>query len=238
MLKKVKRVKLYEDIAFQIEEAIIAGDFTAGDKLPTERKLEEILGASRGTIRQSLRILEQKGVLEIKTGAQGGAFVREITAELISKSIGLLIRFNYVLPDHIAKFREGIEGILIARLAAENAEPSDVQELKEMLDGLIEISSRKDMDWPAFDALEGKMHVMIGRMTKNPLYEALTVTIMQSVRNFHQVIKRNKKTMTEVISDWEGIIRSLEKNDAEVARRLIRDHIYKWNDAYKAGFNK
>ncbi len=43
MQKKIKQVKLYEDVASQIEEAIIAGDFKPGDKLPPERELEEIL---------------------------------------------------------------------------------------------------------------------------------------------------------------------------------------------------
>ena len=143
MLKKVRQVKLYEDVANQIEEEIIAGEFKPGDKLPSERELEEIFGASRGTIRQSFRILEQKGVLEIKTGAHGGAFVREITPDEISKSIALLIRFNFVTPDHIAKFREGIEGSLIANLAAENASQEDVQQLKAMLESLINLSVQK-----------------------------------------------------------------------------------------------
>jgi DNA-binding FadR family transcriptional regulator len=238
MLKKIKQVKLYEDVALQIEEAIIAGDFKPGDKLPPERELEEILGASRGTIRLSLRILEQNGLLEIRTGTQGGAFVREITPELITKSITSLIRFNYVSLDHIAHFRENIEGTLIARLAVVNAEPDDVRELKAMLDRLIEISQKEDMDWPAFDSLEHQMHVFLGRMTKNPLFEALSATIMQSISNFASYIDRTKTVMKEVINDWEEIIGSLENKGAEETTQLIRTHILKWSEKQKAGIDK
>lgn len=234
-LKKVRQVKLYEDVANQIEEAIVAGEFKPGDKLPSERELQDILGASRGTIRQSFRILEQKGVVEIKTGAQGGAFVRKITPEEITKSIALLIRFNYVTPDHIAKFREGIEGTLIASLAAENATEENVRNLKEKHDTLIRLSRQKDADWNAFDSQEGEMHILLGKMTKNPLYEALSSTIMQSVIHFPAYMGRTKEVMHEVIDDWQEIITCLETNDAPAAAQHIQNHILKWIESYKQG---
>jgi len=238
MLKKIKQVKLYEDVAIQIEEAIIAGDFKPGDKLPPERELEEILGASRGTIRQSLRMLAQKGMLEIKTGIHGGAFVKEVTSELITKSISLLIKFNYVTPDHIASFREHIEGNIIAKLAAENAQEEDVLELKSMLDRLVDISHQKELDWSAFDSQDHEMHVVLGRMTKNPLFEALSATIMQSVQHFPQYMGRKKIVMTEVISEWAEIIHRLEVKDPKAATQLITEHIHKWTESYKAGIMK
>ncbi|WP_300464181.1 FadR/GntR family transcriptional regulator [Desulfobacula sp.] len=235
MLKKVRQVKLYEDIANQIEEEIISGEFKPGDKLPSERDLEEIFGASRGTIRQSFRILEQKGIIEIRTGAQGGAFVREITPDEISKSIALLIRFNFVTPDHIAKFREGIEGSLIANLAAQNADQKDVQELKAMLEGLIRLYGQKNADWPAFDSQEQEMHILLGKMTKNPLYEALSATIMQSVKHFPAFMGRNQAVMEEVIKDWKEIIDCLKNNNSTEAEKNIQAHILKWVESYKKG---
>jgi GntR family transcriptional regulator, transcriptional repressor for pyruvate dehydrogenase complex len=238
MLKKVRQVKLYEDVANQIEEEIIAGEFKPGDKLPSERELEEIFGASRGTIRQSFRILEQKGVLEIKTGAHGGAFVREITPDEISKSIALLIRFNFVTPDHIAKFREGIEGSLIANLAAENASQEDVQQLKAMLESLINLSVQKKPNWPAFDSQEMEMHILLGKMTKNPLFEALSATIMQSVKHFPAFMGRDHAVMEEVIKDWKEIIDCLKKNNSAEAEKNIRTHILKWVESYKQGSNQ
>jgi DNA-binding FadR family transcriptional regulator len=195
LLKKIEHRKLYEDVANQIEEAIVSGELKPKDKLPPERDLEKMLSVSRGTIRQSLRLLEQKGILEIKTGAHGGAFVKEVTSELITKSISLLIKFNYVTPDHIADFREHIEGQIIAKLAVENAQQEDVLNLKFMLDRLLDLSRQEEMDWPAFDSQEQEMHVALGRMTRNPLLVALSATIMQSVGHFASYIGRTKKVM-------------------------------------------
>jgi DNA-binding FadR family transcriptional regulator len=235
MLKKVLHRKLYEDVAMQIEEAIVSGEFKPKDKLPPERDLEKLLDVSRGTIRQSLRLLEQKGILEIKTGATGGAFVKEVSPELIAKSILLLIRFNYVTPDHIANFREHIEGQIIAKLAAENAQEEDVLNLKSMLDRLVNLSRQEELDWSDFDSQEHKMHALLGRMTRNPLFEALSETIMQSVHHFPQYIERTKKVMNQVIREWTEIIKRLDAKDSEGANRLISDHIHKWIEAYKAG---
>ena len=234
MLKEIRQTKLYQEVANQIEDAIISGEFKPNDKLPPERDLEGLLGVSRGTIRQSLRVLEQKGVLEIKTGVHGGAFVKEITPELITRSISLLIRFNYVTPDHIAIFREHIEGKIIAKLAAENAQVEDVRNLKSMLDRLVSLSRQKELDWSAFDSQEHEMHVVLGRMTRNPLFEALSATIMQSIHDFPQFIERSKKVMKQVISEWTEIIKCLEAKDSKGANRLIADHIHGWIKSYKA----
>jgi DNA-binding FadR family transcriptional regulator len=238
LLKKIEHRKLYEDVANQIEEAIVSGELKPKDKLPPERDLEKMLSVSRGTIRQSLRLLEQKGILEIKTGAHGGAFVKEVTSELITKSISLLIKFNYVTPDHIADFREHIEGQIIAKLAVENAQQEDVLNLKFMLDRLLDLSRQEEMDWSAFDSQEYEMHVVLGRMTGNPLFEALSATIMQSVHHFPQYIGRTKNVMNQVISEWTEIIKCLKDKDSKAANRLISDHILKWNNSYKMGIKK
>ena len=238
MLKKIRHTKLYEDVTIQIEEAVISGEFKPGDKLPPERDLERLLDVSRGTIRQSLRLLEQKGILEIKTGANGGAFVKQVSPELIANSISLLIRFNQVSADHIANFREHIEGQIIAKLAAENAQEEDVLNLKSMLDRLVNLSHQKKLDWSAFDSQEHGMHVVLGRMTRNPLFEALSATIMQSIHHFPQYIERTKKVMNQVISEWTEIIKCLEAKDSKGANRLIADHIHKWIESYKARTKK
>lgn len=237
MLKKVRQTKLYDEVAAQIEDAILAGEYEPGDKLPSERELEEILGTSRGTIRQSLRMLEQKGVLQIKTGIQGGAFVREVTPDLIANSIPLLIKHNYVTPDHITSFRESIEGGIIARLAVQNAEESDVAELRKMLDSLIELNSAQEINWEVFDDQEGVMHIFLGRITKNPLYEALSAVIMKSVQHFPQHMGRIKEVSNQVIAEWRKIIESLEAKDEETATRLIKDHIHGWIEAYKEPYD-
>jgi DNA-binding FadR family transcriptional regulator len=233
MLKKIHHSKLYDQVAHQIEDAIMAGDYGPGDRLPSERELETILGTSRGTIRQSLRKLEQKGMLQIKTGIHGGAFVQEVTPELIAESIPLLIKHNYVTPDHIAGFRESIEGGVIARMAVQNVDESNITELKKMHASLKEIGAQKDINWSDFDSQEQDMHVYLGKITKNPLYAALSAFIMKSMQHIPQHIGRIEVVSKQVIKDWRGIIESLKAKNEQQAIKLIGDHIHKWSEAYK-----
>ena len=233
MLKKVRQSKLYDEIANQIEEAILKGEYKPGDKLPSERDMEEILGASRGTIRSSLRMLEQKGILAIKTGIHGGAFVKEVTPDLLATNIPLLIEHNFVNLEHIACFRRNIEGTIIATLAAKNADAGDVKQLKMMLDNLIKYNFGKDIGWLEFDVQEQKMHIYLGKMTKNPLYEALSAIIMKGVDHFTDHIGRTKKISNKVIKEWKAIIDSLEAKDAKQATKLIVNHINDWIEAYQ-----
>ncbi len=59
--RKAKQSRIFQDVVNQIQEAILDGHLNAGDKLPSERELGEMLGTSRGTLREALRVLEPKG---------------------------------------------------------------------------------------------------------------------------------------------------------------------------------
>ena len=63
----------------QIKEAILLGQFAPGDKLPPETELAEQFGVSRITVRDALRVLEARGLVRVKVGAMGGAFVADPT---------------------------------------------------------------------------------------------------------------------------------------------------------------
>ncbi len=71
MLKKAKSLSLVRNVVQQIEAAILAGEYGVGDKLPSTRQLQDILGASLGTIREGLARLEQKGLVTVKKGTKG-----------------------------------------------------------------------------------------------------------------------------------------------------------------------
>ncbi len=72
MFQKAKQNRIFQDVVDQIQEAILQGRLKAGNKLPSERELQEIFQTSRGTLREALRVLEQKGLITIKTGVSGG----------------------------------------------------------------------------------------------------------------------------------------------------------------------
>ena len=120
IFKQARQNRIFQDVIEQIQEAILDGQLKAGDTLPPERELKEMFNTSRGTVREALRVLEERGLIQIKLGVGGGAVIRTVTPERASESIGLLIRSNRVSLDHLAELREGIEGN-VASLAAARA---------------------------------------------------------------------------------------------------------------------
>ena len=92
LFRAAKQNRIFQDVVEQIQEAIIEGHLQVGDRLPAERELKEMLQTSRSTLREALRVLEQKGLIEIKLGMGGGAVVKAVTPDLMVDSLDLLIR--------------------------------------------------------------------------------------------------------------------------------------------------
>ena len=65
LFRVARQNRIFRDVVEQIQEAIIQGRLKVGDRLPAERELKEMLQTSRGTLREALRVLEQKGLIEI-----------------------------------------------------------------------------------------------------------------------------------------------------------------------------
>ena len=84
--KPAQNIRVFQDVILQIEEAIIKGDLGVGAKLPSERELQTKFQTSRATIREALRVLEQKGLLKIKKGSAGGSFVEQTSGAKIGES--------------------------------------------------------------------------------------------------------------------------------------------------------
>jgi DNA-binding FadR family transcriptional regulator len=96
MFGKAKQNRVFQDVVDQIQDAILQGTLKPGDKLPPERELTEMFGASGGTLREALRILEQKGLITIKAGVAGGAVANALTTDQASRRLDLLTRYQKV----------------------------------------------------------------------------------------------------------------------------------------------
>jgi GntR family transcriptional repressor for pyruvate dehydrogenase complex len=79
-----QRVRSFDHIVGQIRDAISSGGIQPGERLPSERDLGVAFGVSRTTLREALRALEAQGVIEIRTGSRGGAFVAEPSSDLVA----------------------------------------------------------------------------------------------------------------------------------------------------------
>jgi GntR family transcriptional repressor for pyruvate dehydrogenase complex len=116
MFKTAKFNRISENIVQQIRQAILEGRLKPGDRLPAEKDLAEDFGVSKASLREAFRALEALGLLEVRQGVSGGAFVREVDARKArdcltnylffrNPSIGELSRFDASLNPSSAKSR-------------------------------------------------------------------------------------------------------------------------------------
>ena len=96
MFQKSNQHRVFQDLVNQIEGAILDGRLKVGDKLPPQRELVEMFQTSRASLREALRVLEQKGLIDIKLGVSGGAVIKAVDTEPVTESLALLIQHQKV----------------------------------------------------------------------------------------------------------------------------------------------
>ncbi|WP_457552644.1 FadR/GntR family transcriptional regulator [Desulfobacula sp.] len=228
MFKKAKQSRVFQDVVEQIQDAIINGTLSPGTKLPPERELKDMFNTSRGTLREALRVLEQKGLIEIKLGVSGGAIVKQIDADPIIESLALLIRSGGVSLEHLAEFRIKIEGIIV-ELAACRTAKKDIEELETLYDK-AKVYYEKN-DWENFLKTDEKMHTYIGTMTRNPVFQFVQKSIHDNIHSYYkEYLPMNKERTLENLTDFEKIIAALKVNDGKTASAIIMDHVQRFSD--------
>ncbi|MCP4670282.1 MAG: FadR family transcriptional regulator [Desulfobacula sp.] len=228
MFKKAKQNRVFQDVVDQIQNAILNGELAPGSKLPPERALKDMFDTSRGTLREALRVLEQKGLIEIKLGVAGGAIVKRIDTEPIAESLALLIRSGKVSLKHLSEFRILIEGSIM-ELAAKRATKKDIQKLESLFSEAK--ACYKKNDWVNFLKSDEKMHTHIGIMTRNPVFQFVQKSIHDNIHPYYEeYLPMNKKRTLENLTDFEKIIAALKMDDAKTASSIIMDHVRRFND--------
>lgn len=229
MFKQVKQNKAYQDVVDQIQEAVMAGNLKAGSMLPAERELKEQFGISRGTLREALRVLEQKGLIEIRTGVAGGSMVREINSDNLSENLGLLIRNCAVSLKDLAEFREEMEGG-VAALAAQRAGENDVALLNSLLVEAEGNLNQGRSGWDAFIRTDEQLHLALARMSGNLLFLTVLQSLYVNIHTYYvKYLPRNKALLQENLADLRDIVGAVTAQDGDRARGVAQSHVRRFN---------
>lgn len=235
--KKMKPLKSYQHVVDEIVTAICDGDLKEGTRLPSEMKLKEMFDTSRGTIREALRVLEQKGLVCVKTGVKGGARIQAASTGPMKDSVGILIRQQKVSLHHLAEFRKMIEGH-IAEQAAKVAEKRDIQELKRILDEAEAHIKTIPSGWKKFHKMDAGFHGTLARIANNPLLEANLSAVHDNIQSYFQhYLPFSDALLLENYRDLCDITAAVEKQDSVSARRIAEEHVSKFNDLMEKNLN-
>lgn len=177
IFKPIKQIKASSEVGQQLKNAILGGDYKAGDKLPSERELIELFQVSRTVIREAIKSLEAGGLVEIRQGATGGAFVKHLTFERLSDACHDLFMMGKLSLPELCQARMLIEP-QVARMAAKNCTPEQALILLE--------ADRHENDTSAYPdtvTLRSQVHYLLAEMSGNRFLEAIVKSLLILLRN-------------------------------------------------------
>ena len=217
LFHKAKQNRIYQDVVEQIQTAILDGQIGPGEKLAPERELCDTFQTSRGTLREALRILEQKSLIEIRLGTSGGAYVKDVNAELMAENLAMLTRSHTVSLEHLAEFREGVEGA-VTGLAALRSTATDNKKLATLIDEAAECRERGVSGWGSFVRIDEKIHTEIARIAGNPLYIFVLHSIHDNIHRYYdKYLIVGEIEMDENFQDLQAIVQAIADQDSGLA---------------------
>lgn len=238
VFKKKKAVHLVDNLVEQLEDAVLTGRFEPGEKLPPSSELEASMGASRGTLREAMRILQQKGLVESRVGVKGGVFVREANIDPVTEGLAQLIRRKKISLDDLAGFRQVIESGLI-RLVAKRISDTDMEILQGYLPALRRMARRGADGWHGFLDIEVQLRKELIRISGSLMYETVLTPIHENIFSYAApYISGEDANVDEALNDWTQILDALATGDTNRAVFYTEDHIRRYACRMKQGMEK
>ncbi len=221
LFSRVSVGRISEIIVEQIRLLMRQGQLKPGDRLPPERDLCERFGVSRVTVREALRMLESAGLVEIRVGARGGAFVTAPSSNRVGEGLADLLTLSVISAADVTEVRLILE-VGIVPLVCERATEDDLVKLEKICER-AEVAVRNG-EYTMDMSLE--FHTAVAQATHNPALEML-------VESFRGPILMSLKEAKEVAPEMGGLgsqeherfVQAVRRRDADGAARIMREHL-------------
>lgn len=223
MFKKLNQNRIYEEIANQILEAMYRGDLKPKDKLPSENELCTAFGVSRVTVREALRYLAQLGVIEVRQGARGGSYVREMDMDEVAGQMEKALHMTSITLDQLSEVRSLLEEIIITRLINTTDNDTYFARMEETI-----VEAQRYLDEGEVEkrlAANIKFHMIIAEMTNNSLIILMHKITLNMLYGFISRVKPSKAHGVNAIESHKQIIACLKRGEYVQASRINSHHI-------------
>jgi GntR family transcriptional repressor for pyruvate dehydrogenase complex len=230
MYVPIQSVKVFEQVAEQIEKRILDGELRSGDRLPTERDLAEQFHVSRTAVREAMKILAQRGLVDMRPGR--GTIVIDGAHEAMQESINLAMKLKLGEvggSDNLVEVREILE-TEIAALAAARATEKEIDAMREAVKVMDE--SLNDAD--AFIAADNNFHEALAQGTQNTLILILVNSIVNLLSEQRKLIFEIEGGPERGQIHHKRILESIIRRDPQAARSDMRSHLQQVREDVRA----
>jgi len=213
----VKRNRLSEEIVDQIEKLVLNRQLQVGDPLPSERDLARELQVSRQALREGMRILAQKGLVQVFPGR--GTFVAQPSANFLSDSLYAYLRLNPHLVRDFLEARLVIE-TEAAALAAERAPEEHLIAMKKAVDDMETYVSDRD-HWIDADLA---FHTELARATGNQVILLLITSLRGALRESIRYFSTVPHIVSASVELHRNVYKAVAARQVEASRRAMHEH--------------
>jgi DNA-binding FadR family transcriptional regulator len=215
----VRRRRTFEEAVAQIADAVQAGEFHVGDRLPSERDLAEQMQISRPTLREAVRVLSESGVIEVRPGPSGGMFVKSEVVPLGLVETRSQMRVSEV--SGVLEARRLFEP-RVAQLAALYGTEEDFETLQKTIDLQREVEE----DHIRALSLDFRFHLQMARATKNPTIVGMMRTLLTQLEIARDMALRISPGEPHLaIEIHEGTLAAIMSGDSERIEQAMDEHM-------------
>ena len=226
--KTLQTSRLYEQIVEQIENSVLAGILKPGDQLPAERELANQFGVSRTAVREAVKTLREKGLVEAYPGR--GTFITNGTSQAIRQSFGLMLKMGGAESTlQLVEVREILEPE-IAALAATRAQDRHIAGMSEAVATMEAAMTDPDR----FVEADLDFHLLLAEATENPFVPILIDSIVGLLREQRRRNAHVAEGLARGQSHHRRILAAIERHDPVAAREAMRAHLRQVRDDARA----
>jgi DNA-binding FadR family transcriptional regulator len=220
----VRRESLPQQVAWRLMRRIVEDSLPPGSPLPTEQELMHEYGVGKSAIREAVRIVATKGLVEVMQGS-GMRVAPQRRWNLIDPELVALAGRSLVSMEHLLEVRRTVEpGIAV--LAARHATQDDLTELQR----IVERTVADGDDGPAIVAHDVAFHDALATATDNPLYTILLGSLTELQVEMRRGLIRSLGARERGLAFHHRILKAIRDRDEESARRLMVEHMEQVTD--------
>jgi len=222
-----------DEIAAQIREHLLSRRLRAGDRLPSERKLAVQFGVSCNSVRQALRALSEMGLIEVRKGAAGGAFVLEGGGKAVVAGFADLYSLGTIRPEHLTEARV-LLGSEVVRMACMRGTEDELDALEDN----IRLSAKADEagDIEQWIDVNLQFNTLLANMTRNPILVTMTEAINALTEQFVREIGPLPTRI--VLPQRRKLLRELRARNCEQAVNTMRAYLQRVQRFYSKAASK
>lgn len=217
-LTPVRKTRVFEGVARQIQRLIADGALSPGDMLPPERELAERFAVSRGSVRDAIRTLEIVGLVAARQGE--GTVVADVSPEAMAAPLAsVLVRKRELLAE-LLEVRKIIEPALAAR-AARRATDQDVARLEEILRRqrarMVRGESTVEED--------SEFHSVLAHAARNSVILKVLDVLMDLLRETRARSLQVEGRLQRSFAGHRRVLEAIRRRDPDAAERAVRRHL-------------